>query len=1752
MPANLAGGGINDRYGDNILDAISLPSFDGHMKLILVSIFRVTKEDDSLLCEALLEGGLHEWSTFLDELLEHGFARELTYMDESSGLPTQLHRSIQRTIEALADFTKDLRKSKTDWRDVESYLYGSFSAFCMTCALRTNKNKSPQQVKYESWCQKSRDEKLFMPLTNDSRFEHWLVGFKAKLKSYDIDIETFLDETWPPAALQGFARDLFVKQCAFFWVLMLEVFKSDLSASCVHSHSITRNGWQAYFDFVNLHSESKAKLNHLNKLRPPNKPLEYHTIKSALCQACYSSFQLSKQFAKVNDPGGPNSTVTDIVAEATAIHKLKITLLLEATRLGSQSTMSAPKSTVRAHVHGFSSNQGHNSSEYALPIEFEGDYHDYAVFKAGRSPDPTTRLPSGIWKALSQGKKIVVASLRSELLPESQPDPNAIKPITRKAYTHEHSVTFLEDDTSSSDNHTNASEDLHLAVENDRQGVFHASLGVYKSQTSSSKDHQPLKSSVSPAHPARFLSENPDIQYKRDGDTLVPLGKSSDSVNFHQWYKPKDDLTLQHNNHVSAYTYRAHKATVSNPGIAMVDRGANGCIIGNDACLISKDIPPWYVNVTGINNHQVQNIPIATCGAYSVSNRGPIILIFNECAYTGRHPSILSSSQMEAYFSTVDDTSIKAGGGQVITTTDGYALPLSICHGLPYLTMRKYTTDEFNALPHVIMKSDKHWDPSVLDTIISAKDETFLQKYPPQPQQLPYPTYDEYGNPRCLEGLDISVSLAFLPINDHGINDHSFWLTPTDYDHQERLACCIPSPTSDMILAFPTACTADDTPHVATTPRERYPNERDYLSLKPFFCWVSTDRIKATFANSTQYGSLAVSPDGNLFKRFHSPQLAMNVLPFNDDVLSDVVSYDVPAINGGSKLAQIFFGRKSHRDAPLRLLCDHGSYQSSKRVINYLKMLWIGFWQSEPYHQHQNQFERRYQRFKRIVNRVMDRTGTPPHLWLLCMTYVAGLLNVISDPTLSDKQPVFIATGSLGDISTYTSFFWFEPFDFKTNDSPFGTQSTERLGHFVGIAEHVGNGLCFQIWDPVTNKLLDPSGVCSALAPESRNKRAGLFTDDGFVAWHAPTEKPKPQDVPTAPTTAESTTDSDTKKSFNNPAAPDDNKPPAPTEHQATASSTQTPEDGQPPASGTQVIIKPPAILTSHIPLERLFKDEYESDMPFKKNRASGNTVPPRKREKKSTLLVVRQQREANNANAADLGGTGVNPTSGGAAESTEDIDPETYKEPTPPVATTQKHVRLSIAQRLNAIAHICDHLRNNTTSFRHTVSQVCTEILHYVDNGTVYTGDGNYSNSGRLPVIAVDSIEAEIIADSIESGNSIHVSRLIVKNQYRRRCELPSLTYWANNKMDAWCRASFRWFAQFLLRFGEIDFSHPIFQKLLGPAYVKEKPPPCYDTSLLTPLKLSQVVWFDELHKQCHIDIQKLQQHNLRLVCGLKALSGNTSQIRTIPGSISGISFERLSAFVCAAESCLDGSSPPVVHHSEASNPYLSLYREDSWEEQCDKDCMTGKMCVTEMIHFMFDQTKEILGENSFVYHNALVLMTLADSILYMKDKGYDKNWILPELDLVEECGGLGGALKAYWNRPVGNPLEANPLDTSLFSQLNRAVDQHVILTQDFTDEDKKFSLATPGAISAAEGVADPSGKRHIRKDQHGGRRVRKLKDDCYDEETIELHKGAEDARNRIVEKAEAKFYIKELFQIKCYRIVLASAQPPVRYIER
>eukprot|EP00536_Pseudo-nitzschia_multiseries_P008171 jgi/Psemu1/19778/gm1.19778_g len=180
-----------------------------------------------------------------------------------------------------------------------------------------------------------------------------------------------------------------------------------------------------------------------------------------------------------------------------ATSELKTYLLLEATRLDSQATLSQPsgRPSVKAHAHDFESTEQtysmvtNDSGYYSLPLDFHGDFQDYAVYHAGRTPDPSTRLPTPAWQTLSkpgmkawlnlpaEDKKKLVACLLPDLLPEQPPDPNLTKHISRRAY--EHSIASDQDPAPP----TILTESTQLTPddpETNARTAFHASLGTSK------------------------------------------------------------------------------------------------------------------------------------------------------------------------------------------------------------------------------------------------------------------------------------------------------------------------------------------------------------------------------------------------------------------------------------------------------------------------------------------------------------------------------------------------------------------------------------------------------------------------------------------------------------------------------------------------------------------------------------------------------------------------------------------------------------------------------------------------------------------------------------------------------------------------------------------------------------------------------------------------------------------------------------------------------------------------------------------------------------------------------------------------------------------------------------------------------------------------------------------------------------------------------------------------------------------------
>jgi hypothetical protein len=111
--------------------------------------------------------------------------------------------------------------------------------------------------------------------------------------------------------------------------------------------------------------------------------------------------------------------------------------------------------------------------------------------------------------------------------------------------------------------------------------------------------------------------------------------------------------------------------------MSLVDRGANSVIAGNDVRAIVKT--NFTVDICGIDNHQVTNIPIGTVGGAVNSQKGYVIVIMHQYAIMGKGTSFHSPFQLEAYHNDVNDKSIHVKGGlQRIQALDGYIIPLCI------------------------------------------------------------------------------------------------------------------------------------------------------------------------------------------------------------------------------------------------------------------------------------------------------------------------------------------------------------------------------------------------------------------------------------------------------------------------------------------------------------------------------------------------------------------------------------------------------------------------------------------------------------------------------------------------------------------------------------------------------------------------------------------------------------------------------------------------------------------------------------------------------------------------------------------------------------------------------------------------------------------------------------------------------------------------------------------------------------------
>ena len=125
----------------------------------------------------------------------------------------------------------------------------------------------------------------------------------------------------------------------------------------------------------------------------------------------------------------------------------------------------------------------------------------------------------------------------------------------------------------------------------------------------------------------------------------------------------------------------------------LVDRGANGCVIGSDLRFIAPHNKSTHL--TGVGDNTIRDLPLVSAGGVSRSNQGDVIIVFNWGAHLPDGRSIACPGQMEHFGWTIDDKSyILTGHIPTPTSLEGYVFPLETRDSLLFLETRPCTDAE--------------------------------------------------------------------------------------------------------------------------------------------------------------------------------------------------------------------------------------------------------------------------------------------------------------------------------------------------------------------------------------------------------------------------------------------------------------------------------------------------------------------------------------------------------------------------------------------------------------------------------------------------------------------------------------------------------------------------------------------------------------------------------------------------------------------------------------------------------------------------------------------------------------------------------------------------------------------------------------------------------------------------------------------------------------------------------------------------
>ena len=295
--------------------------------------------------------------------------------------------------------------------------------------------------------------------------------------------------------------------------------------------------------------------------------------------------------------------------------------------------------------------------------------------------------------------------------------------------------------------------------------------------------------------------------------------------------------------------------------------------------------------------------------------------------------------------------------------------------------------------------------------------------------------------------------------------------------------------------------------------------KKDTKKLKQIFVGANQETIKRTLEATTQYASRGAVEGTNLRQQIKSPNPVLNIPRRCESVATDQIYSSTPAIKDGTRIAQFFIGTismfravyslgKSNKNYPQalmdevrkrgamnKIISDSAKNETSKRVMDFCRAMCIDDWQSEKGQQRQNDSERGIRTTMHWAKVLFNLSNAPPECWLLLLKYVCFLQNHLAYKSLGWRTAWEWIFGYTPDISVLLQFRYYQPVYFARDDASFPEDPTERIGRFVGVAEHVGHGMTFWILTE-RGDLIARAVVRSAIGPERNLRLDGNEADD--------------------------------------------------------------------------------------------------------------------------------------------------------------------------------------------------------------------------------------------------------------------------------------------------------------------------------------------------------------------------------------------------------------------------------------------------------------------------------------------------------------------------------------------------------------------------------------------------------------------------------------------------------------------------------